>query len=65
MNDLEVPKFLVEGVEVSILNKEITIYDYEEEVSPEKGELICRYLCDEDFLPKTRKLTFHILRPQK
>ena len=64
MNKLAVSKFLVEGVEVSILDKEITIYDYEEEISPEKGELICRYLCEEDFLPKTRKLTFHILRPR-
>jgi|3_EtaG_2_1085321.scaffolds.fasta_scaffold10589_8 hypothetical protein len=64
MNELKISKFLVEGVEVSILDKEVTIYDYEEEVSPKKGELICKYLCDENFLPKTKKLTFHILRPK-
>ena len=64
MNKLKASTFFVEGVEVSIASREITIYDYEEKISPEKGELICKYLCDENFLPKTRKLTFHILRPK-
>jgi len=64
MNKPEALTFLVEGVEVSISNKEITIHDHKSEVTPKKGELICEYLCDEDFLPYAEKLTFHILRPR-
>ena len=54
----------VGGVGVSIRGNTTKIYDIKEEVSPKKGERICQYLCEEGFLSKKRKITYHILRPE-
>ena len=54
----------IAGVEVLVSQNEISIYDHKEEISRLKGERICTYLCDEGFLEKNKRITYHILRPQ-